>query len=159
MAMIAEHADLRKLGGFSGPDMPEEDLLHCRHIMVPLMQVLIHTENAIERGLRNRKESTFLRVALEDEGHHLKIVVEDDGIGYSNAIKRNIRGTQQGTRMLASLHEIFNARNVRKIISAIEDNIYINPHTGQGYGTRISILIPKQFNYELETDRGTGGGR
>lgn len=125
---------------------PEEDLLHCRHIMVPLMQILIHAENAIERGLRNRKESTFLRVALEDEGHHLKIVVEDDGIGYSNAIKRNIRGTQQGTRMLASLHEIFNARNVRKIISAIEDNIYINPHTGQGYGTRISILIPKQFN-------------
>ena len=32
MAMIAEHADLRKLGGFSGPDMPEEDLLHaCVH--------------------------------------------------------------------------------------------------------------------------------
>ncbi|MCB0546829.1 MAG: histidine kinase [Phaeodactylibacter sp.] len=134
----------------------EEEMMKSRHIMVPLMQILIHTENAIERGLRNRKESSFLRIALEDEGHSLKVMIEDDGIGYSNALKNNIKGTQQGTQMLYNLHDIFNPRNVRKIISTIEDNIYFSSDTGVRYGTRINILIPKQFTYELETDRGPG---
>ena len=130
-----------------------------RHIMLPLMQILIHAENAVEHGLRNRKGSAFLRIILKDEGPYLKIVVEDDGIGYSNARKKNIGGTRQGERMLNSLHDIFNPRNVRKIISNIEDNIYLDQDSGEAYGTRISILIPKRFNYELETDRGSGSRR
>ncbi|MCB0584536.1 MAG: histidine kinase [Phaeodactylibacter sp.] len=137
----------------------EDELMLHRHIMVPLMQVLIHAENGIERGLRNRRESTFLRIGLEDEGPDLKVTIEDDGIGYSNAKKKNLRGTRQGTKMLDSLHDIFNARNVRKIITSIEDNIYFDSQSGLSYGTRISILIPKQFNYELETHRSPGRGR
>ncbi|MCB9295615.1 MAG: histidine kinase [Lewinellaceae bacterium] len=137
----------------------EEEVMLYRHIMLPLMQILIHAENAVEHGLRNRKGSSFLRITLKDEGPYLKIVVEDDGIGYSNARKKNIGGTRQGERMLNSLHDIFNPRNVRKIISNIEDNIYLDQDSGEGYGTRISILIPKRFNYELETDRGSGSRR
>lgn len=137
----------------------EEEVMLYRHIMVPLMQVLIHAENAVEWGLRNRKGSSFLRIALKDEGPYLKIIIEDDGIGYSNAIEKNIGGTRQGERMLNALHEIFNPRNMRKIISDIEDNIYIDPQSGLQFGTRISILIPKLFNYGLETDKGRSSRR
>ncbi len=137
----------------------EEELMLYRHIMVPMMQILIHAENAVEWGLRNRKGSSFLRIAFEDEGPYLKVAIEDDGIGYSNAVERNIRGSRQGTRMLNALHDIFNPRNVRNIISDIEDNIYLDPESGLQFGTRINILIPKQYNYELETHRSTRGGR
>lgn len=162
MEMVRNYLSIqhRRFNGRYRFNLPgEEEVMLYRHIMLPLMQILIHTENAVEHGLRNRKGSSFLRIALKDEGPYLKIVIEDDGIGYSNARKKNIGGTRQGERMLNSLHEIFNPRNVRKIISNIEDNIYLDQDRREGYGTRISILIPKRFSYELETDRGGGRGR
>lgn len=72
----------------------EEELLRYRHIMVPLMQIQIHAENAVEWGLRNRKESTYLSIALKYENQYLKITVEDDGLGYSNAIRMKKSGTR-----------------------------------------------------------------
>lgn len=135
----------------------EEELLRYRHIMVPLMQIQIHAENAVEWGLRNRKESTYLSIALEYENQYLKITVEDDGLGYSNAIRMKKSGTRQGTKMLKDLQKLFNAYNEEKIISRLEDGIYFNARNGSSYGTRIIILIPKRYNYEIAADK--SGGR
>lgn len=140
-------------------ELPSEaELMRLRHVQVPLMQIQIHAENAIERGLRNRTGSTYLRIDLQDDANYLYITVEDDGIGYSNARKMQAGGTQQGARMLDSLHQIFNARNAKQITTTIKDNLFTDAQ-GRTYGTRIAIQIPKKYNYEFETDPGTGRGR
>ncbi|WP_170110222.1 sensor histidine kinase [Flavilitoribacter nigricans] len=125
----------------------KEERLRFRRTMVPLMQLQIHIENAIEHGLRHRKGSTGVTVRLEEEETHVLLIIEDDGIGYSNAKKRRIRNTQQGTEMLNSLHQIYNQKNQYKITTEIEDNIYLDPTTPEGYGTRITVRIPKVYNY------------
>ena len=131
----------------------EEVILRYRHIMVPLMQIQIHVENAVEWGLRNRSESTYLSILLETENQYVKIIIEDDGCGYSNAIKMNKGGTRQGTKMLKDLQNLFNIYNEEKISSRIEDNIFTDPNNGKGFGTRITILIPKKYEYEITTDK------
>lgn len=125
----------------------QEERLRFRRVMVPLMQLQIHMENAIEHGLRHRKGSTGVEIRLEEEENCVLLIVEDDGIGYSNAKKRRIRNTQQGTEMLNSLHQIYNQKNRYKISTQIEDNIYLDRTTSKGYGTRITVRIPKVYDY------------
>ncbi len=59
--------------------------------------------------------------------------------------------------MLKDLQKLFNAYNEEKIISHLEDGIYFNARNGSSYGTRIIILIPKRYNYEIAADK--SGGR
>lgn len=113
-----------------------------------VMQVLIHVENAVEHGLRNRKSSSYVHVGCAQEGDIIKIYIEDDGIGREKARKIRSMGTQQGTKMLLELHRIFNRVNSVPIVRKYFDNIFEDE---QGYfGTRVEISIPKNYTYELD---------
>jgi sensor histidine kinase YesM len=112
-------------------------------IEIPLMQLQIHVENAIEHGLRNRVASTFVKVECKDDGDYLYFIISDDGIGRPIAEKINSQGTQSGVEMLNNVHKIFNLRNEYHIKQWYEDD-YIGDH-----GTRLHIKIPKQYKYVI----------
>jgi hypothetical protein len=127
------------------------DLRGLTSVNVPLMQIQIHVENAIEHGIRNRKKARHLKVGVQDEGNYIHITVEDDGIGREKAQKMGTSGTQQGTRMLWELREIFNPLNEDKIDVRYEDMPFTDPVTHEKYGTIVHIRIPKNYDYGNNT--------
>ena len=118
---------------------------------LPLMQLQIHVENAIEHGLRNRVGSGFVALDIQEETDYLHFTIADDGCGRQTAEELNSRGTQTGTRMLKELHTMFNQSesNKEKIESWYEDAIFTD-ELGNTYGTRVHIRIPKVYQYKLD---------
>lgn len=131
-------------------ELPDEARVRALgQVMVPLMQIQIHCENAVEHGIRNKEEKGLVRVILEDEGDYLRIAIEDSGVGRRRAAELGSKGTQQGTKMLENLKDIFNSRNSQPIEYRYEDDIFTDPQ-GQGFGTRVHIRIPKNYRYEFD---------
>lgn len=126
----------------------EELIEENKNIKLIIMQLQIHVENAIEHGLRNRKDSSFVELELLDLGSYWQFNIVDDGVGISRSKKVDSKGTQSGTKMLEELYHIFNQNNREQIVCTYEDNIF-SDLTGETYGTRISIKLPKVYSYEL----------
>ena len=133
---------------FRGPS--EELKQRFRSFEMPILQLQIHIENAIEHGLRNRIESSIVEIDLKEDPNYLNFIITDDGVGRNRAAKLNSKGTQTGTSMLTSLHNLFNNNKANKylITTIYEDEIYTDAE-GNRFGTRVIIKIPKQFTYGL----------
>ena len=131
---------------YKGPT--EVELEKYKTFQIPILQLQIHFENAIEHGLRNRLNSTFVSLGIEDQGEYLLFVITDDGCGREEASKFESQGMHTGTKMLKDLHNMFNqkAENSLKIMSWYEDGLY-QDEKGKKYGTKVFIFIPKRFSY------------
>ncbi|MFT6334319.1 MAG: hypothetical protein ACJATI_001056 [Halioglobus sp.] len=110
---------------------------------IPIMQLQIHVENAIEHGLRNRLESKIVSISINEEASNIIFEIEDDGIGRKGANRVMSQGTQSGTELLSKVHTIINSQNKEKISQKYQDDIF-----GE-YGTRVIVNIPKSINYDL----------
>lgn len=123
---------------------------------VLLMQVQVHVENAIEHGLRYRRQARSVRITLEAaEDETLLIHVEDDGAGVEFVRARQARGDYRpgrGTYTMRLLQETFNRYNARPLRTTITSPIH-TAEDGAGYGTRITIHVPNAYTYALESDR------
>lgn len=130
---------------------PEKQLQSCYGVVLPLMQLQIHIENAIEHGLRNRKEAKQVELSLRDEGKQLHFMIIDDGIGRREAKRISSQGTGQGTKMLKDIHLIFNKQNDLPIKTWYEDDPF-EASDGSRYGTIVHIIIPKKYSYETKSN-------
>jgi len=115
---------------------------------IPLLQIQIHIENAVEHGLRNSDLEPQLTIKLEEEAEGLHFIIEDNGIGRAAAQAMGSAGTQQGLKMLDDLHQIYSAHNDIAIRSYYEDDIFTS-EDGQVFGTRVHIHIPYNYQYEI----------
>jgi anti-sigma regulatory factor (Ser/Thr protein kinase) len=122
-------------------DEIEEDILG-----VPTMIVQPYVENAIEHGLRTRKEGLIkVDFSLFDEDTIL-CVVEDNGIGRTKAHQLRIsdpkyqdhrsRGTTITEQRLDLLH------NSKQKDLLVQTTDLYDPETGEARGTRVEIKIP-----------------
>ena len=125
----------------------ERSLKKWLDFSVFIMQIQIHVENAIEHGLRNRIESTFVQIELEETKTDLLLKITDDGIGRNGASAKESNGTQSGTHMLDELAVIFNQVNTNAIKTTYKDDIFQDGQTR--FGTQVLISIPKDYKYEL----------
>lgn len=130
------------------PDLSKQSEL--KKVSVPIMQLLIHVENAIEHGIRNRKKAKTLKISVHEKGEFILLRVEDDGIGRKATLNKPTHGTRQGTKMLEELHNILNLKNRLKIKSWYEDSPFVDAATGERYGTIVHIRIPKNFDYDYD---------
>ncbi len=116
-------------------------------IMVPIMMIQIHVENAVEHGIRNNEDGFgTVTIHVEDEGDFIRIIVRDDGVGREAASRLGSKGTQNGVNMLSELAKIYNKNNELLISQQYRDHIFTHPD-GRGYGTEVVIRIPKKYNY------------
>jgi len=123
---------------------PDTDIVEkCKEYPIPIMQLQIHVENAIEHGLRNKVDSTYVQIKISYSESEIEYQIIDDGVGRIAANKMGSKGTQSGVSMLNQVHEIFNSINKNKISQTYEDN-----HVGD-HGTKVIITIPKKYNYEF----------
>ena len=114
------------------------------NIPVPSMLLQIHVENAVEKGIRNREGAHDLSITISDEEGFFKILIEDDGRGRlpNTMYGENRKGS---TEVMNDLIAILNFYNNEKIMVTYDDQIIHHQ-----YGTRVTILLPKNFNYAFE---------
>jgi sensor histidine kinase YesM len=124
-------------------------------VQVPLLVMQIHCENASEHGIRYNEAANGLGTVTiwvgEDAAQkdYIKITIEDDGVGRTKAKKMGSSGTQQGTKMLLDIEKVFNRKNKLPIFTQLYDDDYLTDTEGERYGTKVTILIPKHYNYEI----------
>ncbi len=113
-------------------------------ILIPSMLIQIHTENAVEKGIRNRLGAHELSISITEEQENVIISIRDDGQGRKdmNNLNENRKGS---TEVMNELISVLNAYNSNKITVTYEDHIIEGK-----YGTQVKIKLPKNFNYEFE---------
>jgi sugar lactone lactonase YvrE len=111
--------------------------------MIPPMLIQPYLENAIWHGLMQKPEGGELVLRIGHEGEHLRIEVEDDGIGRAKAAEIKSRSALKKRSMGMSI--------TQQRLSMIEKQQGIRCHLhvedlvlpdGEPGGTRITLLIP-----------------
>ncbi|MDF2553232.1 MAG: histidine kinase [Chryseobacterium sp.] len=93
-----------------------DENLNQQNLQIPGMMVQPFLENAIWHGLRYRTEKGFLKLSFKKENQHLKITIEDNGIGIEESKKqktihqknregRGMKNTLERIRLLNDLYK------------------------------------------------------
>lgn len=85
-----------------------DESLNIQSLKVPGMLVQPFLENAIWHGLRYRTTKGFLKLSFEKDNQHLKIIIEDNGIGIeeSKKLKTEHQKNREGRGMKNTLERI-----------------------------------------------------
>lgn len=85
-----------------------DENLNMQHLQVPGMLIQPFLENAVWHGLRYRADKGFLKLSFEKSETHLKILIEDNGIGIEESKKQKTehQKTREGRGMKNTLERI-----------------------------------------------------
>ncbi len=85
-----------------------DESLNMQSLKIPGMLVQPFLENAVWHGLRYRSEKGFLKLSFEKEDQHLKITIEDNGIGIEESKKQKTehQKAREGRGMKNTLERI-----------------------------------------------------
>lgn len=118
-------------------------------VYVPIMSIQIHTENAIEHGIRNNRDGAgWVKIRVEHKPDRVVVRIEDTGVGRAKSREIKSLGTQYGTQMLRDIEQIYNKFNILPISHRYEDDIFMNEQCIR-FGTRVIITFPKKFDFKL----------
>ncbi len=115
--------------------------LEPKNIKLPPMLAQPFIENAIEHGLRYKQDKGFLYIGFDKIGNHLKLTVEDNGIGREKAKEIEKARKHKSLAMaiikerIDNLSKKFNERFFLKV-----EDLY--DESGEAAGTRIVFEIP-----------------
>ncbi|WP_027387753.1 histidine kinase [Chryseobacterium gregarium] len=114
--------------------------LNTQNLKIPGMLVQPFLENAIWHGLRYRTTKGFLKLSFEKDQQHLKISIEDNGIGIEESKKQKTQHqkTREGRGMKNTLERISLLNDLYK--QNIECSI-TDKKTGQGVLVEISYKL------------------
>lgn len=85
-----------------------DENLNMQNLQVPGMLIQPFLENAVWHGLRYRADKGFLKLSFEKNESHLKILIEDNGIGIEESKKQKTQHqkTREGRGMKNTLERI-----------------------------------------------------
>ncbi|THV58990.1 tetratricopeptide repeat-containing sensor histidine kinase [Chryseobacterium candidae] len=85
-----------------------DESLNMQNLQVPGMLIQPFLENAVWHGLRYRADKGFLKLSFEKKESHLKILIEDNGIGIkeSKRQKTQHQKTREGRGMKNTLERV-----------------------------------------------------
>ena len=116
--------------------------------LIPAMIIQIPVENAIKHGLMPLAGEKYLGIKIGNCEGGLKIIVEDNGIGYSTSGNRST-GAGTGLKILFQTIYLLNSGNSSKIEFSINN---IKSDNEPGGGTIVEIEVPTNFSYDILTD-------
>ncbi|MCP9762067.1 PAS domain S-box protein [Lacihabitans soyangensis] len=110
---------------------------------IPTMLLQPFIENAINHGLRYRNSKGMLRVSFIDNGRHILVKIQDNGVGRVAAEKIKSLSSKgyksQGLKITAQRIENYNKLNQENIEYKISDLI----ENSENIGTLVEIYFPK----------------
>lgn len=85
-----------------------DESLNMQNLQIPGMLIQPFLENAVWHGLRYRVDKGFLKLSFEKSETHLKILIEDNGIGIEESKKQKTehQKTREGRGMKNTLERI-----------------------------------------------------
>lgn len=120
--------------------------------LLPSMVVQVAVENALKHAFPSEfpegdEKLIDIKVYNEDD-LHFRIVVEDNGVGYtySDRSQSYHTGTGNGIRIIYRTIQLLNEQNMQKITIAIQDR---SADGDRKQGTRVLISVPHPYNYEI----------
>lgn len=121
------------------------ETIHQDFLSIPPMLLQPFLENSIEHGFRNNGDENKIHIRFEEENNHLKIILEDNGIGIFKSKKNKNR---EGHHSLAIFIikkriELINQKLGQSVTLNIEDLSEIDNLI---QGTRITLLMPLKTN-------------
>src|SRR5699024_8392071 len=108
--------------------------------MVPPFTLQPLIENAIQHGVVEMGEDGVIKITMRDEGSHMKIEVEDNGIGISDD-KLASRGKQQVTSEHGTGMGLYNVNRRLTMMYGDQAALQITSHINEG--TKISFQLKK----------------
>lgn len=125
-------------------------------LLLPSMIVQIPVENALKHAFSadmiNEKEEPLIVVSICNEDVNcFKVIIEDNGKGYVKAAGNQsatsgVNDTGNGLRILYRTVELLNIQNLQKIYFEISDRALSRK---EEHGTRVTIMIPHPFNFDV----------
>ncbi len=130
--------------------LPEEkEVQQLDTFELPMGILQIPVENALVHGLGNNIDTTKNEIAITilNTENRVDFIITDTGIGRTKAQQlSNFTKHGMGSKNLLAIIEMLNKNNANKIAFVYEDDIY--ERNSRKYGTKVTITIPKHFNYE-----------
>jgi LytS/YehU family sensor histidine kinase len=113
--------------------------------LVPPMMAQPFVENAIEHGLRHKKEKGNLKITFSKSDKSLLCTVEDDGVGReaSKELEKKREHQSMATSITKERLDILSRKLSRNYFLEIED---LKTDEGEPLGTRIRLLMPFKTN-------------
>ncbi|WP_332454678.1 histidine kinase [Chryseobacterium aquaticum] len=103
-----------------------DENLNQQNLQLPGMMVQPFLENAIWHGLRYKTEKGFLKLSFKKENQHLKITIEDNGIGIEESKKQKTihQKNREGRGMKNTLERIriLNDLYKKNIVCSVKDS-------------------------------------
>jgi LytS/YehU family sensor histidine kinase len=110
------------------------------------MTVQNYVENAIKHGLKEKESGGRLTVELSTDGQHIRIVIEDNGIGRQQASRSHSESTGLGMELMQRYFTLLNSYNSMKITQEVED---LMDGEGRPAGTRVTVVVPLNIRYAV----------
>jgi len=111
--------------------------------MVPKLAVQSFVENAVHHGLMHKTGDCQLHLRMTVVGDHIRVEVEDNGIGRKAAARKLRHQTGLGNTIFMDFMEVYNSTNKIKFELNIED---LADSDGVAAGTRVVLMIPNDFH-------------
>ena len=106
--------------------------IEVKDFLVPTLAVQPLMENAVKHGVGQKEEGGTVRLITRELGDHILIIVEDTGVGFDPAKKKDDGRSHLGLE------------NVKRRISVMsKGEMDIVSHAGQG--TTITLKLPKEI--------------
>jgi two-component system sensor histidine kinase LytS len=111
----------------------------CDAWLVPPLLIQPLVENSVRHGLQGRQEGGCVRIEARRENGHLRVLVEDDGLGMPPEVVSEILSP----RDLESMTEGVGARNSnQRLIQLFGQEYGLRIDSAPGCGSRVSFLVP-----------------
>jgi sensor histidine kinase YesM len=120
-------------------DIQVDKIIESEYLEVPPLLLQPYVENAIWHGLMHKESRGKLTIAIADENHRLKCVIEDNGIGRKRAeqlkSKSATRDKSMGMKITTDRLKLYQTHTKVEIIDLVDP-------AGEPVGTRVVLDIP-----------------
>jgi len=118
---------------------------NCTDVKIPLLTIQPLVENAVEHGIMKRVQGGNLTIRITNDETHIKIVVEDDGVGMDEATLHRILDSESGSGLGVGLINT-DLRLKRQFGQGLEINSKLDE------GTSVSFTANKKVEMFIHED-------
>ena len=120
-----------------------DERLDTENTFIPPMLAQPFIENAIEHGIKHKKEKGLISIRFEQKNGGMELIIEDDGIGRKKAHELRMLYDKDHKSLATAITQeriaVLNRKLKRKITLEVLD---LKDEQGEARGTRVAFEVP-----------------